>query len=27
LFADDKIDLTDKVIKAYDAQAKKGNGK
>jgi outer membrane protein len=27
LFADDKIDLTDKVIKAYDAQGKKGNGK
>lgn len=27
LFADDKIDLTDKVIKGYDAQAKKGNGK
>jgi outer membrane protein len=27
LFADDKVDLTDKVIKAYDAQSKKGNGK
>jgi len=27
LYADDKIDLTDKVIKAYDAQSKKGNGK
>jgi outer membrane protein len=27
LYADDKIDLTDKVIKVYDAQAKKGNGK
>jgi len=27
LYADDKIDLTDKVIKAYDAQGKKGNGK
>lgn len=27
LFADDKIDLTDRVIKAYDAQAKSGNGK
>jgi len=27
LYADDKIDLTDKVIKSYDAQAKKGNGK
>lgn len=29
LYADDKIDLTDKVIKAYDAQQaqKKGNGK
>jgi outer membrane protein len=27
LYADDKIDLTDKVIKAYDALGKKGNGK
>lgn len=27
LYADDKADLTDKVIKAYDVKAKKGNGK
>lgn len=27
LYADDKSDLTDKIIKAYDAKAKKGNGK
>lgn len=27
LYADDKIDLTDKVIKAFDARSKKGNGK
>jgi outer membrane protein len=27
LYADDKVDLTDKVIQAYDAAGKKGNGK
>jgi len=27
LYADDKIDLTDRLIKAYDAQGKKVNGK
>jgi outer membrane protein len=27
LYYDDKINLTDEVIKAYDAQAQKGNGK
>lgn len=27
LYADDKVDLTDRLIKAYDAQGKKANGK
>lgn len=27
LYADDKSDLTDKIIKAYDARARKGNSK